>query len=219
MHYRYIKHSIDEFVVEYLAYLYDKLPPEYVDSLTAANLEEGYDGESIAGHVDRYTYEFLVKMKLSNSIPVDCRWRNGATLSHMITVKMNPRMSESENLAKLKAKIKQKIYDWVYNIRKELQDGDGARSVQVNPKFRQSRMILMKFPEWIRPLITYFVDNGEGYDYADRYEVWAEPLPEDPRINDKNTSDEVIFSADTIRELKHQMELYRTRYLRLNYDY
>lgn len=142
-------------------------------------------------------------------------YRKGEMISHHIPVKYNPRLTVDDNLISLKTKVKQKIYDWVYNIRKDLKDAEGARELQRHPEFHGYSTDLMKLPDWSRPYVTYFRTNGNP-EYEDKFKVYMDALPEDPRANG---SPEVYFAADTLRELKDQMADYKDRYLRLDYDY
>ena len=73
----------------------------------------------------------------------------------------------------------------------------------------------MTFPEWVRPLITYYRDNGNP-EYEDKYAVYIDALPDDPRAD---SSPEVYFRGDTLREIKDQIADYKDRFLRPDYDY
>ena len=73
----------------------------------------------------------------------------------------------------------------------------------------------MKFPEWCRKYITDFWDYGPSEQF-DRYYLELEALPDDPRGKRDNR---VRFRADTLRELRLDLEAYREDFSRLDYDY
>lgn len=200
LNYDMVKPDVDEFLVAYVETLNSKCPDYMTLSYSTAD----------RSRIDRYTYEEYLSCKLDSVSNYADRWkyRSGRTLGHFLTFKLNPRMSVEENIETLKRKAKQKIYDWVYNIRKDLQDAEAAESLDVNPKFRGDRVDLMKLPSWCRPYVTYFYDTGE-YDAKAgdvyRFVVYMDALPEDPRYE---SDPEVSFYADTLRELKSKMNDY-----------
>lgn len=164
---------------------------------------------------DKYTGWFFLKCKLG-ATPDNSKWLSNVTLRHEITIKLNPRLSEEKNISSLKAKLKQKTYDWAYNIHKELVDASASESAEFHPDYRGSRSKLMTFPEWARSRITYFADDGNP-EYTDKYTMYMQALPRDPR--DPEGEREVTFRADTLRELKGQLEDYKDRFARPDYDY
>ena len=60
---------------------------------------------------------------------------------------------------------------WAYALRKDIEDREALKEVQLHPKFRAyddaDRMLLMKIPSWARPLVK------EAHDYRNDGE-WAE---------------------------------------------
>lgn len=174
---------------------------------------------------DRYTWELLVRCKLGE-MSVYCTYPSNITLSHIIVMKTNPRLSEEENIQSLTKKTKQKLYDWVYNIKDIVISAKKLETLPLHKYFHTNvdDTIITKMPSWAVPYITRIYDNGEGYDYGERYEVEMDPLPDDPRVKDKEenkygTFNVVDFRADTLRELKRDMEWYKSDYARLDYDY
>lgn len=130
-------------------------------------------------------------------------------------VKCNPRKPYEDQIASLLEKARVAVREWIYSYRKDIEDLRKMRTLQTHPRFHGSRMLLTKFPEWIIPLVIEAVDNGSS-EYYDRYEVFTEALPGDPRGEELP---EVSFYADTIPQLRSNFEDYKKNYYRFNYDY
>ena len=172
------------------------------------------------GHVDKTTFEVMIGIKFdANTIPRHSSWSYNGAAHKTIAIKINPRLSLEENLSNNMKRIKQRMYDFVYNIAKEISDTEKADQLTSNPNYRGYVRDLMKVPEWARPYVTYIDERSDyevhTYDY-DKYYVVMEALPDDPRASE---SEEVIFRADSLRELKRDMESYRKDYARFGYDY
>lgn len=148
-------------------------------------------------------------------LPVGLQWKANRYCGHTIVVKFNPRISAEDNIAILKKKVKQKTYDWVYTLRKEILDEQAAESIQPNDEYTGDKLDLLKVPEWARPLVTSFYDNGNN-DWSERFEVDMEALPGDPRAKE---SPSVLFRAETLTALKHAFADYKSSYARFGYDY
>lgn len=167
---------------------------------------------------NKYTYELTIRCSLGD-VSKYCKYRSGARLLHQITMKLNPRLSPEENLASLTKKCKQKVYDYIYNVKAEILESEKVERLGVNDSFSANNggaLILGKLPDWAIPHILHIYDNGAGYDWGERYEVEMEAIPEDPRYEDNPRVD---FYADSIKEMKTRMEWYRDDYSRINYDY
>lgn len=198
-----VNNAVLEFTESYIDKLNSKLSSDSPMSLSLGKVSR----------YNKYTYEYYIRCRLGK-VPQESRWRSNVTLGHDITVKLNPRLDQDTNIKNLIVKMKQKIYDWSYNIHKELVDAQSAESVQRHRYFHGSKLDLMKFPEWARPLIRAYQDNGSS-EYCDRYEMTLQALPED----DRGREDIVSLHADTLRELKWQLEEYRKYFRRPDYDY
>ena len=196
---------------------------EYISKLDAQckpylDVVPGFDGND---RTDEYTQEIYVWVKVLRGTEGPQRdwdtpyYVTGEKISHRIVIKWNPRLSSEANLVNIVKKSKQKIYDWVYMIRKDLKDHYDSLSTETNIQYRGSKSKLMTFPEWVRPLITYYRDNGNP-EYEDKYAVYIDALPDDPRAD---SSPEVYFRGDTLREIKNQIADYKDRFLRPDYDY
>lgn len=201
----YVFTTVNAFAANYVEQL-DKKNPEYLH----VEYKEYGEGQQW----DSYTEEIRI-LAVTGDVPKRSAYRANNRFRHDITVKANPRLSAEENIAILQKKLKQQIYDWLYNIKKEMKDAEAAATLEIHPQFRDRIIDLMKAPEWARPLITEFEDNGNS-DYGFRFVVYMEALPGDPRINE---SSDVRFEADTLTELKHQFQYYKEDFSRVNYDY
>ena len=172
---------------------------------------------------NKYTFEIGLSCKLG-TMPKYSKYYSNRTLHHYLIVKINPRLSYEENLTSLTKKIKQKAYDWVYNIKADITEGEKLDRIGVHPNFTYKGStgyeILRKLPEWAVPRITCIWDNGEGYSYGERFEVTMEALPEDPRVKeDSRYYRNVEFYADSLRQLKEELDMYKDDYSRINYEY
>lgn len=196
---------------------------EYINKLDTQckpylDVVPGFDSNE---RTDKYTYEIYFGVRVLKGTEGPQRdwgtpyYRTGEGMSHRIVVKWNPRLNSEANLANIVKKSKQKIYDWVYMIRKDLKDHYDSLSIEKNIQYHGPKSKLMTFPEWVRPLITYYRDDGNP-EYEDKYKMYIDALPDDPRAD---SSPEVYFRGDTLREIKDQLADYKDRFLRLDYDY
>lgn len=133
---------------------------------------------------------------------------------HKIIVKISPTFTDAD-LPRVIKSMNQKIYDWCYNTARDIRDRVAAKAITVNPDYRGDRAKLMRLPEWVRPLVTFFRDDGNP-DWQDRFCIFMDALPEDPRAL---SDPEVSFYADTLSELKSNLESYRKDFRRFGYDY
>lgn len=195
---------------------------DYIDKLSNQckpylELSSGFTANE---RIDKYTYEVYVRAKVLQGTENQRDWETpyyytNEYLGHKLVVKWNPRMNSKDNINNIIKKTKQKIYDWAYMIRKDLKDHHESKSIQFHPEFRGSKSKLMTFPEWVRPLITYYRDDGNP-EYTDKYKMYIDALPDDPRAG---SDPEVMLVGDTLRELKSCLEDYRENYARFGYDY
>lgn len=215
------KSDIYEFDVDYICKQVAATVQQYVKKTLDSKMPDNmhvYMSGSITRE-DKYSDAITVYCDLG-VMSEYCRYRSNCTLIHDVILKTNPRLSEEENIASLTKKTKQKVYDWVYNTKAEIIEAEKLENIGVNRHFytneRGNGSILAKMPEWAIPLIYRIYDNGQGYDYSERYEVEMEALPDDPRYNNNPTVD---FYADNVRELRWRIEQYKEDYSRINYDY
>ena len=179
-------------------------------------LHNGYQDDTLTYHQSLVFY-FDVDVPYDGS---KTYWyvQKGSKARKTLILKLNPTFDVDKNIEVLKKKTKQKIYDWYYEINKYIRDSLKSQQIETNPRFHGNRRILANLPEWAWPLITSIYDNGtpgedDGYD---RYEVYMEALPDDPRYK---TDREVSFYADTITELKDCLAMYKKNFSRFGYDY
>lgn len=165
---------------------------------------------------DKYTYKIYVYCDMGN-VPGTCRYWPNRTYGHFIIMKLNPRLSEEENIETLTKKCKQKAYDWIAVIRDNIVTAQKAEALNTHPDFKGQAEVVVKLPEWAQPLVTWAYDTGTNDGWRPRYEVVMEALPDDPRRDEGYAR--VDFEADTLRELKQQIEIYKDSYDRVNYDY
>lgn len=201
--------DIIEFVEQYLSQLNPKNP----DSMKIS-IQDTFG-------VDTYTFEIRLRCKFGQ-LPKYAEWDSGQSIFYRFTVKLSPRLSLEKNVENIKKKIKGKIYDWSYNIRKDILDAEASESIDTHPEFSRwgNRKQLMMLPEWSRPYVIYIEVKSDYHVKEwedDKYEVYMEALPDDPYIDTRG--DRVEFRSDTLRNLKDEMEDYRKNFYRFGYDY
>lgn len=164
-------------------------------------------------HVDRNTCAFSFRYRFDKTVEGMLEYLPDRWYGYRYIVKTNPRFTNEQNYKSLTAKFKQKIYDRLYNIRKDVSDFEKTLTVRTNPRFRGDKKLLVQFPEKIIPYVVRIWKNSGGwYDY----EVYSEPMPGDPR---GESSDDVRFAGDTLTEIKNQMKAYLKNFERLDLDY
>ena len=213
----------DKFEIDYEACLMELLQFEkaYLDDLNKKCPECMYVSvRSMKNRpYERDTGELTLKCLYGDKdmLPRALSWKANRFSGHTIIIKFNPRLSAEENVAILKKKIKQKTYDWVYNIRREILDEQAAETLEVNKDFRGDKAEIVKFPSWVHEYILDFTDYSRWEnDPYNKYELEIEALPDDPRHDEYP---KVRFYADSLTELKRQLNDYKENYSRQGYDY
>lgn len=131
--------------------------------------------------------------------------------------KLNPRLSEQDNISKLLAKIRVVIREWAYDLRKDIEDRKALKTAAIHPDYHGNRMYLMKLPEWARPHVTYIYDQREYYQDPDsEIELEMDALPGDPRGEQHPT---VVFRSSSWATLRSDLEDYKKHFHRFNWDY
>lgn len=202
--------DIDAYLIEYLS----RLESKNSDLLSGIDL-------TTSEHVDRYTYEQVMVLRFKEYPPHDSDYDRSKSWGHTFTVKLNPRMDADTNTKILKKKIAQKMYDWSYNVLKDVRDAIAASEFDWSESsgrfYYDERKFVMNLPPWSRKLITDInIDQNMRWQMS-KYEVSMKALPDDPYI--KTRGDEVTFYADTLKELKDQMAYYKEDFARFNYEY
>lgn len=171
---------------------------------------------------NKYTAEVQVKVKFNDyAVSVDTTLEYGnRTMRKDITAKISPRGVDDAGLAQLIKSINQRIYDWWWMIADDLKGAEYAKTAEHNPTLYSGDVAkLRKLPEWVRPLVTY-MELGDGRKYGGGYNYYLEikALPDDPRAA-RTGGGSVTFYADTMAELKEDLEDYHTSFKRFGYDY
>lgn len=200
-----IGQDVFEIVSDYLFKLSKKSTLENLDiSEQSRNFKE--DGD------DGYVLRYYIGGRTPEDMPRSFKYRPNIRYSHMISVKVNPRLSYDDNVKLLAKKVKQKMYDWIYNMDKEVKDARRVRNLDVSPDFKGDVDDLRIVPDWAVPYVTNIYPDSYPY----KYEVYMKALPGDPR-EDEYT--EVSFYADSLSELKWEFKAYKEKFSRYQYDY
>lgn len=199
--------NISESIFEYIStYVNTKLySKSKLENLRFSNIQDR------GMFKDPYTIHFQIAGKIPKDIP-KVKYRPGVTYAHDVYAKLNPRLSEEQNIENLKKKVKQRVYDWWYNVNKDISDIYEADSLDVSPEYRGSRSDLLNVPEWARPLMVD-IDIHENSNYGYKYEAFMKSLPGDPR------GGTVSFYADTLTEFKDEFKQYKENFARYGYEY
>ena len=176
--------------------------------------EDENDIRNLVGYIDKYTFQMYLFVKLGD-VPKLADYYSNRTYGRKLIIKLNPKFDTEKNIDALKPKLKQRIYDYVYAIRKDCDDAEAAEQLEDAKVGYYDLKKLMLLPAWCRNRITYFNDYGNS-DWGYRFEVEMDALEDDPRAGIHPT---VRFEGDTLKELKHNIEWYRTDFARVNYDY
>lgn len=147
-------------------------------------------------------------------------YRSGVTYVHEIIAKLNIKFSKDENTSALKKKIKQKIYDWVYNVVDDLKAAKAARAFETQSQSKvferlspADKRFITKLPEWSWPYIySASFDDSKWSGY--KYRIGMDRLPDDP--NNRGYAD-VVFYADSLSELRQDMNTYHDTFKEPNY--
>ncbi len=165
--------------------------------------------------VNPQTYRMKFYLRTDKNLPDESEYYGNQKYMKRIVVKINPRMDRDQNLASLKPKLKQSIYDWVYPYQKDMRDTKALQNLNAeNYQSRYDKKNLLKLPEWVRPQVKYFWIDPNGYN---KYELTFKALPDDPYIEDRG--DTIRIGTDTFKDLKDELEMYKDGYRRVGYDY
>lgn len=205
--------QISSVLSAYCTKIQKKMPWAYVYISSKRVEKDGYTGTIVARVSSNEKYAEMYKHLIdSRSI------RREFVKTLRLVIKFHPKLSYEQNIKNTSEKARVQLREWAYQIRKVVEDEDRAYRVVANPSFHGDRILLSKMPEWARPKIISLWDYSEYGSswYGDRYSAEMEADPEDPRYE---TNKFVSFSEDTLKELIHDMEMYRSDFKRLNYDY
>lgn len=210
---------IQDYVIDYINALPSKMK---MDQVIPCYFTMG----SGFSRYNKYTYVVTIIIVFEQLPPESSKYHRSYKWGHELTIKANPTFDDEKNYKVLTGKIKQKLYDWVYNIRKDIKDAiesesfDWSEAKFVGRRYKyysDEKKLIMNLPDWCRKLITnlYINDNPNRYGNGYKYEMYMDPLPEDPHPE----RGEVGFYADTLTELKDQLASYKKNGARYNYEY
>lgn len=196
-----VEAELDEFLTKYLDKIHKKCP--YFEFQTKRT---GVHDES------RYSMT-LVLSAIEDLLPEGARFYRALYDRYTVSCKINPRMSREDNLSNMKSKLQVGFREFVYKHRKTVEDYARLSTTQLNKKLStNNERVILSLPEWCRSLITYLYDEPDYLNkWGNRFDVYMEALPDDP------DQDPVQFYADTIAELKNQLEQYKNDFTR-RYD-
>lgn len=168
--------------------------------------------------VDETTYkmEFIVE---TQDLPNESAYFSNRRYRHYVVIKVNPRLDIQQNLDSLKPKLKEKLYNWLYNFEKDKKDtlAISNMNLKYEKRFTSSeKKDILKLPEWVREHVRDIYINPYPKSNYDNFELLIDPLPDDPRSDE---DDNVRFTAETLTELKHMLDQYKQDYSRPGYDY
>ena len=159
---------------------------------------------------DDYTYQQVVRCKLDAVQLEEVGYGDFYAPTYKYTVKLNPRQDLETNLSKIKEKLRVRLREWAYSVRVDIEADLAACRLETRPDFYGDTRLLLKLPEWCRPLVSSVEDEGErASQYSDRYILYMSPLPDDPY---HDQSEELRFIARTLTELRNELKLYYENY-------
>lgn len=208
-------HEYEAFITDYMSKLKKKAP--YMDAyVSSSKLQDDYSLLLVIRCVPNHLYneQFSEEIKFRQ---LNTNW----TKTLRAVVKFNPKVDFDTNKSKTLEKLRVQVREWLYQIRKTIEAASAVHKANYNVNYHgdhEDRRLLIKMPAWAQPLLTKCVDHGElSRRYGqDRYTASMDALDDDPR---KETAPVVNFRADTIPELRSNLEDYRTKFLRVDYDY
>lgn len=201
----------DEIEDDIILRISDWCKKKYVDRYSfvqAVAVENGYPSNS-------YTGEIYVHGIINSDVPEGAEEYANKKFGKRFPYKVNIRKSPEENVDIITKKLEQNIYDAFYVIFRDIQDLHRMNGVELHRYYYGNRTALAVLPEWSWPYVEEYNDHYNDswhYDYG-RYYVQMSPLPGDYR------EFTVEFNANTLKELRKQMEYYKETFSREGIDY
>lgn len=155
----------------------------------------------------------LIELKcyLDDTVSIYSKFKKSEIIHKKFIAKFNLKKTQNENVQTLIPKLRTKIYDWMYNIRKDIEDSKKSE-LSLRDDFRGDRLVAVKLPEWSYPFLRHA--TSKGFNYKFEAEMYA--LDGDPR---KSSSPVVYFRAVSLSELQSQFNDYIVDFSRYGYDY
>lgn len=169
--------------------------------------------------LDNYTHVYYLTVNFNDEYKSKLGYLSFNNLtgyfSRKVVIKLHPRQTIEDNLTRIKSKLHYQLREWAYSVRKEIQDDIAKSELKTHPNFSGDESVLLKLPENMRTLLKRAEDRGSN-EYSSRYYAEMDNLPDDPRADE---CFDVTFYAESIKELKTQIENYQKHFWRFNYDY
>lgn len=171
--------------------------------------------------VNDLTYRMRFNVRTDKNLPDASSFYPDRIHSKVFVLKLNPRMSVEENIKSLQKKLKQSVYDWLYEYEKDYRDTKAVLNAEEGHfgkyKDHWSQKELLRLPPWVRSrVVSYSFDDSHHFEY-DNYCVTFKALPDDPNVADRG--DTVYLNEDTMRDLQNDLKAYVQDYARPGYDY
>lgn len=188
---------------------------KYIDKLNSKCSYFHLDCGGIKSATDEYTRQFTVVNKIQKESfpesvkPYANRYRD--RVSKIFYIKMNPSMSDEDNIKKNVERLRYQIREWNYANRKTVEDKvkEFETSKTMNKEFRGDLQMLSKIPKEYQPYIVTAIDNGNS-TYSYRYEMGLYALPDDPYQGSRGSW--VTCYGDNLRELVDELRSYFNDY-------
>lgn len=164
---------------------------------------------------DNQTLQVTVYADTTDAVPYESAYYPSRRYRYRLILKLNIKYTLEENEEILRKKLKQKLYDYTYNFLQDFpkseklhQKREESQDIDKNLIYyaKEDHALIQKLPEWSWGLINNVHQTNDYYGY--KYVVYMRPKEGDP---DRN---EVTFMADTLRELKEEIEEYGKNYTR-----
>ncbi len=212
--------TIDSLNIESIADEIQQYVIDYLNSISEKKMSwaKFIVNEEYSSKVNKYGYDLYVGVICSDDICDQLDIRSGGNVNeyHEFMIRVNPRLNLEDNLNKIKEKIRYQAREWSWAFRKKVEDIIQTNNMKTHPKFYGDRKLLLKIPEEYRDKVIDFYDRGNN-EFTDRYYLEMEADPEDPRYTEKDHT--VLFYAESLKELKSDLEYYKADFSRYGYDY
>lgn len=193
---------------------------DYLNSISEKKMQWAHFvvSKENSSRIDRYGYQLMVGVICDDATCDQLGIRSGGNINeyHDFMIRINPRLDLESNLNKIKEKIRYQAREWSWAFRKKVEDIIQTNNMKTHPKFHGDKKLLLKIPEEFRDKVINFYDRGNN-EFTDRYYLEMEADLEDPRYTEEDHT--VFFYAESLKELKGELEDYKADFSRYGYDY